>query len=157
MADINTIISALGDAIALDAATKSWCQVQYKKNHTVYENCDSREHPPASACPLVIIGAMDKSGGLAREKKGHILGISAVVHDDRKTTSVAGVVRFVGSRMVEEFRKLVFAAAAGAIPAGLKVDSVDTEYNSIEQFPFVSANMVLVVSQIWTTGSSPFE
>jgi len=157
MADINTIISVLGDTIALDAGTRAWCQAQYAKNHTVFENCDSREQPPASACPLVVIGAMDKSGGLSRPQKGHVLGISAVVHDDRKTTSVAGVVRFVGGRMVEEFRKLVFSAAAGAIPAGLKIDSVDTEYNSIDQFPFVSANMVLVLSEIWTTGTNPFE
>lgn len=157
MADINAILSALGEAIALDTSVKVWCQAQYSKNHTVYENCDSREHPPASACPLVIIGAMDKSGGLSRPQKGHVLGISAVVHDERKITSPTGVVRFVGGRMVEEFRQLVFSAAAGAILPGLKIDSVDTEYNSIDQFPFVSANMVLVLSEIWTTGASPFE
>ena len=157
MADINTIISILGDAIAEDSATIAWCQIQYSKNHTVYENCDSREHPPESACPLVILAAMDKSGGLSRRQKDHVLGISAVVHDENKSTSAAGVVRFVGGRMVEEFRKLIFAAAQGAIPAGLKIDSVDTEYNAIDQFPFVSANMVLVLSEIWTTGTCPFE
>ena len=157
MADMNAILETLGAAFAADADIHSFCDAEYGKPLTVYENCDARQDPPASACPLAIISPMDKHGGLGSKQKEHALGISAVVHDERKETGGDGVVRFVGGRHVETLRTRILAAVIAAGLSNLKLVSVDTAYNLIEQFPFVSANMVLEFHETWTIGSSPFE
>ncbi len=157
MADMNNTIETIGDEIAVDSAVTAWCRSEYGSGHTVYENCDSRQRPPKGACPLVIVGPLTRAGGLSRKVKDHGIGIACVVHDERKTTSTAGVVRFVGGRNVEAFRGLVLDCVTGLSLPGLKLSEVEVSYDTIEQFPFVSANMSLVFTQTWTSGSSPFE
>ena len=157
MADINTVLATIGSALAADTDIAAFCNAEYSKSLTVFENCDARQDPPASACPLAIISPVDKHGGLGSKQKEHVIGMSAVVHDERKVTAADGVVRFVGGRHVETLRTHILAAVIAASLSNLKLMSVDTEYNLIDQFPFVSANMVLMFHETWTIGSSPFE
>lgn len=157
MADINTLLTALGDAIAADTGVDGYCDTTYSTDITVFENCDAREDPPPSVCPLVIMSALQKSGGMSLQEKTHAVGVSVVVYDDNKDTTAAGVIRYLGGRRVEELRKLVLAAITENAPAALQLMGVDIDYDTIEQFPFISANMVLTFNETWTIGSSPFE
>lgn len=157
MADINALITTLTDAVAADNAVATYCDTTYNTTLTVYENCDSREDPPASACPLVIMSALQKSGGMGLQEKTHSIGASVVVHDEAKDTTDAGVVRYLGGRRVEALRKLVLAAITAKTPEALQLMGVDIDYDTIEQFPFISANMVLTFNETWTIGSTPFE
>lgn len=157
MADINTLIETLGDALAADTAVATWCDTNYDTTLTVYENCDAREDPPASACPFVIMTPTEKHAGMALKGKQVGLGVAVVIHDDSKATSDAGVVRFVAGRNVEALRKLVLASITSNTPTGLHLMNVDIVYDTIEQFPFVTANMALIFEETWTIGSTPYE
>jgi hypothetical protein len=157
MADMNNLISVLGEAIAADTGISAWCDTNYDTTLTVYENCDSREDPPADVCPFVIVWPLEKHAGMALKDKQHGVGVSVVVYDENKATSDNGVVRFTGGRNVEALRQLVLAVVKDKAPSGLHLMNVDTMYETIDQFPFASANMALIFEQKWTIGSNPFE
>lgn len=157
MADMNDLLAALGEALASDADMATWCGNHYDTALTVYENCDAREDPPASACPFVIVSPIEKHAGLSLREKQHGVGVAVVVYDESQATSAAGVVRFVGGRNVEALRQLVLDCIQDNVPSGLHLSNVDTVYDTIEQFPFVSANMALIFEQTQTIGQNPFE
>jgi len=157
MADMNTLISAIGDAIAGASAVSSWSLLTYEEDITVYENCDARQDPPESACPLIIVSPVEKRAGMSRDAKELLVGVSVIVFDESTETSLAGVIRYVGGRRLEELRKLVLAAVAGAVTENLMIMGVDTEYNLIEQFPFVSANMIIELAGTRTIGQTTYE
>lgn len=157
MADINTLIETIGDALAVDSDVASWCDSYYDTALTVYENCDSRDDPPPSACPMVVMSPMEKHAGMALKEKQHGIGVSVVVYDENKETSDAGVIRFVGGRRVEALRKLVLASITGNTPSNIHLMNVDIVYDTIEQFPFVTAAMALIFEETQILGTTPYE
>lgn len=157
MAEVNTTLGGFGDAIAADTGIKEWCQTNYSSNHQVFENCDSRNEPGEEDCPLVILYPSAKSGGLNQDPKTLVIGVSCVVWDEGISTSTAGVIRFDAGRNVEAFRLLVFAVIKANLPANVKLATVDTDYDTIEQFPFVSATMDILLTEKKLIGACPYE
>ena len=157
MAQINTIISDLAASIASDSTIDAWSRIEYDQGATVLENCDPRNDPEGDDCPMVIIFPVLKSGGLSQGVKTHVIGISCVVFDSEKPESLEGVVRFNGGRLVEELRGYVVDVVQDNIPADVHIEAVVTEYNTIEQFPYVSANMELTLTQEKLIGADPLE
>jgi len=157
MADINSILSDLGEAVAADGTIETWAQAAYSQSVTVLENCDPRNEPEQGDCPLVILYPVAKTGGLAQGVKVHVIGISCAVFDAAKPISTQGVLRFTGGRLVEELRALVVDVIQDNIAADVHIEAVVTEYNTIEQFPFVSANMDLTLTQEKLIGGDALE
>ena len=157
MAEINSIIETMGAKLAASDAVRAWSRTQYEQPCTIMENCDPRNEPGADDCPLVILYAMMKSGGLSAGVKSHHIGVSCVVHDDGKPESIQGVVRFKGGRLVEGLRMMVFTVIRENLLAGLHIQEVVTEYSPIEEFPFCSATMELVLTQEKLIGADPYE
>ncbi|MCK5541709.1 MAG: hypothetical protein KAI40_03380 [Desulfobacterales bacterium] len=157
MADINTLLSLFGEAIAADAGITTWSTTNYGKDLLVMENCDSRNEPEDADCPLVIIFPMTKDAGLSQNVKAHGIGVSCYVADDTKPVSVAGVVRFQGGRFAEALRLLVLGVIIDNMPSNCHLESIHTAYDTIEQFPFVSANVQISITQPKTIGQDPYE
>jgi len=154
MANMNDLMEALGEAIAVDARVTAWCVGEYERQHQVMENMDARNEPVAEDCPLVVLVPMEKAIGY--RDKIHRIGISCIVYDDTIDTSFGGeVVRFTGGRNVDIMRAKVLAAAVAVMPGRMDLKEVVTEYNTIEQYPFVSANMVLEIEQLQVIGGTP--
>ncbi len=157
MADVNTLLTTLGDSIASDADVKSFCQETYSRDHKVFENGDDRDGYESEACPFVVLYPGKKAGGLNADKKVIIIGVSCVVYDEDKENSQAGVVRFLGGRRGEILRQKVFSSILANLPDDLAIESVDTEYATIGQFPFVSIEGVIEITEEKIIGADPFE
>lgn len=159
MAKINDLIAVLAAGIAGDTAVQAWADLKYDRPLTVMENCDPRNDPGEGDCPLVILYPLSKSGGLNQSDKTHVIGFSCVVFDTGMPVSLEGVTRFTGGRLVEEMRELAVAAIRSSLPAGLHIESILTEYDTIEQFPYVSAGMEITFTQkkILGTTQDPYE
>ncbi len=157
MADINSLLTDLGEGVASDADIKAFCQENYKQDHRVFENGDDRDGFQPDECPLVVVYPGKKAGGMNADKKVIIIGFSCVVHDDGKEESQAGVVRFMGGRRVEVLRQKVFASILENMPDDLTVESIDSEYATIGQFPFVSIEGIIEITEEKRIGADQFE
>jgi len=157
MAEMNTIMGDLTDAVANDATITAWATGAYGRDVSVLENCDPRNDPEEEDCPLTVFFPVLKQGGLSSSGKNHILGVSCAVFDSEKVVSDAGVIRFTGGRNVEILRGYVVDVIKATIADDLYIESIVTEYNTIEQFPYVSANMEITLTQEKLIGSDPFE
>lgn len=154
---INTLIDALCTAIAEDSSVQSWGHTEYDQGVTVFENMDPQDEQQGEQCPMVIVYPMMKSGGLSQGNKVHVVGIACVVYDENKDESVQDVVRFRGGRNVETLRGLVVEVIKQNIPSALHIEAIVTEYNTIEQFPFVSCGMDLTLTEEKLIGQDPYE
>ncbi|MCK5312912.1 MAG: hypothetical protein KAJ62_12425 [Desulfobacteraceae bacterium] len=157
MAAINTLLELFEGQIKSDAGISTWSNTNYSRDLFVSENCDSRDLPKETDCPLVIIFPVSKEAGLSQSNKNHKIGISCVVYDDDKPESAAGVVRFKGGRLVEELRQKVLKVITDNMPSGCHLESIKIEYDTIEQFPYVSANMQIEITEEKLIGQDPYE
>ena len=157
MAEMNALIGNLAAAIASDDTIDVWSKKNYGHGVRVLENCDPRDEPESDDCPLVILYPVGKTGGLSQGVKVNVIGISCAVYNSEKPVSIEGVVMFSGGRLVEELRAYAFSAVEKSIPSDIHIESVTTAYNTIEQFPYVSANMELTLTQEKLIGSDPYE
>ena len=154
---MNDLITTFSAAIMADDTLTAWAAVEYDKTVMVFENYDSRNEPGENDCPLVILYPSMKSGGIAQGDKYHVIGITCVVYDSAMPETVDDVLRFTGGYNVDEMRSMVLDVIKANIPANMHLDSVLSEYNTIEQFPYVSVNMELTFSEPKTIGSDPYE
>lgn len=157
MADMNTTISDLAAAIAQDTTIDTWCRLEYDTGLTVLENCDALSDPGESDCPLLILFPMSRSGGINEPVKRLGIGMAVIVFDDGKPESIDQVVRFTGGRNVDTLRGYIVDVIQSNIPAGLHLSAIQTEYETIGEFPFVTANMAMEFTQTQTIGTDPFE
>lgn len=161
MADITTTLAGIAEAIALNTDIKSLCTTHYSRAHTVFEGIDSRDIPGEQACPFVILSPVQKQGGLGISgdpaKKQADIGMACVVYDEQSETTQSGVVRFLGIARVERIRRLACDALVAALPPELKPHTLTTGYDPIEQFPYMSADVTITLTEAWVSGSSPFE
>jgi len=157
MAKMNDLIEALAAAIARDTAVQVWANLEYDRPLMVMENCDPRNDPGEEDCPMVILYPMQKSGGLSQGVKAHVIGVSCVVYDAEQPESIEGVIRFNGGRMVEELREKVSGIIKDNLPSDIHLEAVFTEYDTIGQFPYVSAGMEITLTQEKLIGADPYE
>ena len=157
MADINQVIAGIGAGLAASAPVRDWARVHYGRDCSVFENCDPRNPPPQDVCPLVIVYHLDKTAGLANMDKRISIGVACWVYDDARPESIEGVTRFTGVRRAEELRQLALAEVVGCLSAALSLEMVDTEFNPHMDFPLVSADMALGITEETLIGQDPFE
>jgi len=157
MAQMNTLMSNIAESISNSSDISAWAAIEYDRKIIVFENCDPRNDPGESDCPMVILYPVQKSSGLAPGVKSHIIGISCVVFDNAKPESIGEVISFSGGTNVETLREFVLAEILDTIPSDLHVAEVVVEYDTIDQFPYVSAHMQLTLTQEKLIGSDPYE
>lgn len=155
--DINNLIETLSGAIALSSTVNAWTSGNYGSNVSVFENLDLRLLESPDACPMVLLHAVGKSGGPSRSKRVHTVAVEVLVYDELRFTDDNGVHVFRGGRNAEALRQLVFTEVKGAMPSSCQIDTVDTEYDAVDQFPFFWAGMQLAVSEENLIGRDPFE
>ena len=155
--DINNLMETLTAALADDASISDWAASEYGRSHKVFENIDMREPPDKDDCPLVAVRPDTKTGGLNHDGKEHILVFGFLVLDDERPVDAHGVIRFKGGRQAEEFRKLAFSVIENNIPADGHIMEVETEYDTISQFPYIFVNMTVLITEPKTIGTDPFE
>lgn len=155
--DINQLLEVLSDVVVDQEGISAWSVFEYGRDYHVFENLDWRNPPPAEDCPLVVFSPGLKIGGLQPGVKVHGVGVDLLVYDDRTIKGINGVIRYEGGRKVEKFRQLVFAQIRTAIPGNCKLESVETQYDAIEQFPYIFASMDLVITEEKLCGQDPYE
>jgi len=159
MAAINTIIEDLTAALAADATLTNWGVATYGQDVTILENCDPRNEPESDDCPLIIVFPGSKIAGVGQPNKSHVIEVSCGVYDSTKPVSAAGVVRFTGGRNVEIMRGYALDVIKDNIPANTEIHAIISDYNTIDNFPYVSINMQIVITEPHAigAGSNPFE
>jgi hypothetical protein len=149
--NMNDLISGITAALAGDTAIAAWALQEYGKAFSVFENIDLRSLPDEADCPLVIVHPASKAAGL-RDRRDHVVAVTAAVFDEEKVIEDSGVIRFAGTRRAETLRQLALSAALGAIPSGCRLEHVAVEYDTVEQFPFCWVAMALTITQENTLG-----
>ncbi|HCY86668.1 MAG TPA: hypothetical protein DHV36_16165 [Desulfobacteraceae bacterium] len=157
MAAINDVISTICAGIKDSADIASWSSANYGRVISVFENCDPRQPPPEDACPLVIVYHLAKYAGANSQKKALSIGVACWVYDPEKPVSAEGVVRFEGMRRAEELRDMAEDEVIEHIPSALELEDVETEFNPQMDFPLVSAEMKLLITEDKLIGQSPFK
>lgn len=155
--NINTFIDTLTAALVVDSAITTWATAQYSSGFNVFENVDMRNPPDADDCPMILVSHGSKSGGLNQGNKSLTIGVDVLVHDDRITTTAAGVVRYEGGRQAEACRQLVMDVITDVLPADTFIESVATSFDTINQFPFIFVAMDIVLTQEKLIGGDPYE
>lgn len=84
MAEINDLIASMTTGIKASQAIATWSADHYGRPCAVFENCDPRDLPGESDCPLVIIGPINKRTGLAMPERPHNIGVACWVYDTQK-------------------------------------------------------------------------
>lgn len=82
MADMNTLLTTIRDALAGDAAIKVWTNATYEKDHKVFVGVDKRNPPGESDCPLVVVAHSEKKSGESAEVIEHQFQVSLEIIDE---------------------------------------------------------------------------
>lgn len=154
--DIQTLCDLFASAIAQDPALSLFGETEYDTAPTVYVNVDPRQPPQASNCPFVAIWPTSKTGGT--DEQVATFEVVCCLHDETsQQTHDSRIVQFAGVYNIETMRRAVSAAISGADLGTASVASIETEYDTIELFPFFIAAMTVTVTEPWTIGENPFE
>ena len=158
--NITTLLNKIRDDTADDAATKSWCQSNYSKDHKVYVGTDTRNPAGASDFPLVHIFPIGKIAGYELEEQDHVIGATCgIIDDDFVTGGKSNVVEYEGIDNNEAFRKLVETAIKGAVDsfAAMIINHLNIEYETIEFFPAFLSLMEFKITGSYYQGEDPFD
>lgn len=156
--NITTLITTLRTAIHNNSAAQTWCTTNYTRNHYVYVGTDVRNPPDADHYPLVHLFPVSKANGYERDSQDHVLGITCGIYDSTFLT-IAGEAKSIeynGIVNIEAFRKLIETAIVAAVPAGIRIDEMKIEYETIEFFPYFLANMEIRFCAEYYQGSDVF-
>ena len=159
MAGMNTLKDALRNGIADNAATKTWCQTNYSRDHKVYVGIDLRKPPGEAAYPLVHLFPTAKTVGYAAMQSVHCFGVACGINDTTILTipGKANVVEYEGVEHIEEFRKLVETAFVAAIPSGVRAERMEAAYETVDEFPFFFALMTFDLAHDYVQGDGVFD
>ncbi len=153
--DINTLTNDLALAIGGSDTINGWCQANYGQILHVFMNLDVRNPPSADQCPCVCIYPAEKQYG--GDTYNDAVESVCFVHDDRQEShgTLDNVVSYTGVKNVETLRQMVLSAISGVVAdtADGQIDSISVDYDTISQFPFMTAAMAVVISVGWTIGS----
>lgn len=138
-----TLLTTLRDAIHDNSATQTWCTANYTRNHKVYVGIDTRKPPAEDQYPIVHIFPVSKIEGYELEEQEHGIGVTCGIYNEdiRTVSGKTNVVELEGIQDIESFRKLVETAIIGASITDIRIDSLNTDYETIEFFPFFLAGM----------------
>lgn len=156
--NINTLRDNIRNAVHDDSTAQTWCTANYGRNHHVYVGTDTRKPPdPATEYPIVSVYPVEKQSGYDAEEIRHVIGLTCGIEDENmRTVAKANVVEFLGVTNLEAFRKLVETAAIGALDPEWYVADLRTEYETIEFFPCLLADMQMTIAIPLYTGDDPF-
>lgn len=155
--NIITHLHNVRDAVADDAAVKAWCQSNYSQDHKVYVGVDTRKPPGADDYPLVHLYPVSKAEGYSITRQGIIIGATCGIHDSTMlSTGKANVVEYRGVSYIDELRNLIRAAIL-SVDYGAYDPDINTEFETIDFFPFFLANMEITFSGEYTQGGTVFD
>jgi len=157
--DINTLTRGFSTGVKTASPIDSWCITTYGQGLKVYEGVDPRNPPEDTDCPYIIFAPVARSGGENPNPKQCVLGFELTVLDESQPESVEGVTSYAGLTDSESLRKLVIDQIISDLPTGMSLESIETDYDPIEQYPFCNIGVTLVVTEEKTLGIgiSPYE
>lgn len=150
MSDMNTLLTSIRDAIANNAAIKTWTQTTYSKDHTVFVGVDTKRPPAEADCPCVVVSHAKKVGGEAQEVIDHRFSVSCEVINESSTTT-GNIVEYAGMQELETFRQKVLDAVHGV--SDIRIRTVETEYEAIMFFPSFLCDMIITIEEETEFGS----
>lgn len=156
--NILTLLHNIRDAVAEDSETKAWCQINYNRNHNVYLGVDVRKPPTETNYPLVHIFPIGKRAGYGLDAQEHMIGITCGIYDaDTETTTEDNIIELQSIGKLEEFRKLVETAVAGADLITGTIEEISIEYETVEFFPFLLTTQEFKIDSEYYQGGDVFE
>ena len=155
--NIITLLENIRNAIADDTATKSWATTKYTRNHKVYVGIDVRNPPDETAYPLVNLYMVRRTVGYDPTRQVNVIGVVCGINETGSTTVAgkANIVQMTAITYLEEFRKLVETALAGATLLYGFIDQVEIEYEFIESYPFAFAFQEYTIGIDYYQGNNP--
>jgi hypothetical protein len=158
MADLNTILSGLRDALADDTPMDTWANATYGKGHSVYVGIDIANPPAESAYPLASLTVTRKTVGTSLEEIPHDVAVTLGVCDSSLAdSSDVNVVEYNGVQRIEAYRKLAETALiTKALSLGLRVTEARIEFAPVTLFPYFLCDMELTLVEDTEFGSDFF-
>lgn len=146
--NINTLTIDFAEAVAQDTDLRTWCQIHYSSDQSVYAAMDMRDPPQDSDCPYVVLYPVRKEFGQHRREKIHEIEVVGCLHDTstRSHAGVSNLTEYTGVQNIETFRKLIEDAIAGVDIGNMTLSVIAVDYEMIESFPFFMCGMVI---QVW--------
>ena len=160
--NINTLISEITQAIATDNTLRTWSLSTYDQVHKVYVNADAKNQPGEADCPFVVLFPSSKVVGETQSTKYHELVVMCVVNDSSASLENYGldnVTEYAGVVRLETFRKYVESAISTEISSdstnfmNVSINMVEVNYETMEEFPFMVAEMLIGFTEDVPIGS----
>lgn len=151
---LETLKSSIVEAIAGSTTIKVWANINYGKDHHVFDGIDSRNTPGEDSCPYVALLGYGESVSQRRANREYWFGWAGFVYDDSLSTTVySNLIRNAGVVNVEALRKHVENTIKGCLTnEELEVD-VDVDVN--DDYPFHRFEMITTIVAPVTIGSDP--
>ena len=138
--------------------TGTWCQATYGQKHQVYKNFDERDPPGDEKCPYILIYPAAKKAGHHVNQKTHAFETVCCIYDESLVTGgTENITEYHGVQRLETFRKYIEAAILVSVPSKTELAVMEVEYDTITNFPFMAAGMILEITETVCLGEDPFE
>lgn len=156
--NILTLLDVIIDAAAADSATKSWSNINYGRDHSVYIGIDARNPPAETSYPLIHIFPVNKILGYELDQKDHAIGVNCGIYDaDSKTHTHQNITELESVRNLESFRKLVETAVVSASYSPAIINRLSIDYETVEFFPYLIAMQEFKFTDDYYQGPEVFE
>ena len=146
------------EAVESDADLDAWANATYGRPVSVFVGIDEKNPPGDGDYPLLhLFPRARREGYDAGESQETVIGVSCGVLDDgvvslpaANTTEAASVSR------LDELRRLALAAIDRADIGGAMLAEVETEYETVEFWPYLVCVMLITVREEYLAGQDPF-
>ena len=159
--NIHTILTNTGTLLREDATLAAWILSTYGGTVSLYTGINTQNPPASTACPLIILFPEGKVGGHGADEKEHHIRIRLEIYNDDLTTvdDAHGTwIKYDALDDIETFVGHVLKAIwDGLASIGVDFLQIGTEYETIENFPFVFVDLNLTMTIPMTTASNLYD
>jgi hypothetical protein len=154
--DINTLIDDITTALSQDATLQAWAHDIYDRAAKIYTNIDIRNPPTGDDCPYIVVFPRGKVCGYYVKEQDHAIEVDCCITDESvRDRDDENIVEYLGVSRLETFRKYVETTIAGVDLDNGIIDEIHIEYNVMEFFPSMVAEMTIGIKKPVTLGVDP--
>lgn len=155
--DIDTLCDDFATAIADDDTLTSWCATNYSALR-VFINIDTRKPPVPKDGPFVALWPVSKNAGENRATVSHTIEVVCALSDTAAETvnDNDAITKYAGVGNIAAMRRMVEDAIVGVDISNAEIPLVDSQFDTIEDFPMFFCSMIITISNTNLIGADPF-
>jgi hypothetical protein len=155
--DINTLQNNIANAINDNDAVNTWCAIKYGRSPKIYIGFNSRKPPGEDDYPLVRVNKTSKTMGYDLDRAEYGVSVlCGIFAADEEELARERIIQYESIDDIESFRKLVETALVAEIESPYFISGIDVEYEGVEFYPFLLANMEVRITMDYSQGDDVF-